>query len=117
MKLIDAAKRVLKTPENQVWVSLPDIWNELTGECADFQVVDNNPITAYWLKREISTDTAVGMIAYFLHDHIVAVSNQPYRKSDVVYFWVSAEHASNTKRAIEPLLLNLTDNLYLIDPD
>lgn len=116
MKLIDAAKRVLKTRENQVWVDFSTLWADLTGDCVNFNTLDsNNPITAYWLKREISTDTEVGIVAYFLHDELVAISNQNYRKSDLVFRWVSAEHAFNTKRELEKFLCNPIDQITLLD--
>ena len=118
MKLIDAAKRVLKTRENQVWVDVPTLWADLTGDWPSFNTPDsNNPITAYWLHREISTDTAVGMVAYFLHDELVAISNQNYRKSDLVFHWVSAEHALKTKRELEKFLCNSIDQITLLDPE
>lgn len=92
MKLSEIIENLDKKASIDSWVDAGEIRNEVgleewQDDPEDFQ----DRFKAYWIQKNLCTDTWVGIQAYFLDDVFVAASSQVYRKSGKNYSWVSDE--------------------------
>lgn len=97
----------------QIWDSISDrtVWAHnydlFSEHCAYI------PIQSW-----ICTDTRVGLFAYFFDQEFVCISYQPYRKSDINFYWKSQQSRDLVKAFIERNCVNPDDrNLLLINKD
>ena len=90
MKLIDIAKRIDKSKENESYIDIVELGEELNVECG---YVEQDRVRAYWIGNWYCTDSYVGYRMYFLDDKPVAVSIQQGRKCDEEFAWFGRELA------------------------
>ena len=62
-------------------------------------------VAQVWLISWMCTDTMVGIKAIYLHDELVAVTVQRYRKSDMVIYFISPETKLKMKKFIESIII------------
>ena len=96
MKLRDIINNVDKSESNSCSIEVDKILQDLIGNYLGNPEKDCEKLKAYFFAKSICTDTWVGWRAYFLDDEVVAISNQPYRKYDETFQWVSKEAANKT---------------------
>ena len=114
MKLIDIAKRIDKSKENEPYIDIVELGEELNVECG---YVEQDRVRAYWIGNWYCTDSYVGYRMYFLDDKPVAVSIQQGRKCDETFEWFSKELALKVRDYLISIMLNNTEefNFKLCD--
>ena len=120
MKLIDAAKRVLKTRENQVWVDYSEVWFSLTGKQEKFPVPSHaGPLLAYWLVPEICSNTfvKVGSAALFLRGTLVGIVKRTSNSSKQEYVWFSEKRAMRVAIELSKLLTTVEITAKVVSTD
>jgi hypothetical protein len=78
---------------------------------------EHDRLTAFWIKVHRCTDTWVGIMAYYLDGELVAVSNQPYRKADEVFEFVTEQKVKELKTYIQSLMEHDNNNFCFVDLD
>lgn len=105
MKLIDIAKKIDKSKENEDWVD-----TYLIGEQEfdiDVPYVEQDRLKAFWIGKWMCTDTYVGHRMYFFDDKPVTYSLKEGRKSYEMFYWFSLELAQEVKE----YLLSLSEKV------
>lgn len=102
MKIIDIAKRIDKSKNNEEWVDIPKIGNEFN---LSLDYVEQTRLKSYWVGNWYCTDTWVGYRMYFLDDEAVAFSIQSGRKCNEEFHWFSKELAIKTKEYLLTFLI------------
>jgi FPC/CPF motif-containing protein YcgG len=77
--------------------------NEYFDSCSAAYSLFSDRIQQLPLNTWRCTDTMVGLYAYFFDGEFVAISWQPYRKSQTSIFWETPEHAHKVKQFIDTL--------------
>ncbi len=95
MKLIDIARNIDKSPQNEFDVDFDVFSNDLNLNCYGWYEQDR--LKGYWLGDWCCTDTAVGSRLYFFDDEPVAYSFQSGRKNDENLYWFSEEAAQKVR--------------------
>ena len=101
MKIIDIANRIDKSKQNEDWVDIEELGNELN---VDASYEEQDRITCYWVGNWHCTDAHVGYRMYFLDDEPVAFSIQKGRKSDEKFHWFSQELATKVREYLLSLI-------------
>ena len=107
MQTIDAARRVIKTPDNcddipkmdkalSRLFSLELDYHELWNRWEETNT-ERKRLQGYWMDKWLCTDTHVGEMAYFLDDVLVFTCEQTARKSDAHIYFVDQEAYEKVK--------------------
>ena len=83
------------------------------AECFEYSTFNENfdwdkfekCVTKVWLISWMCTDTQVGIKAIYLHDELVAVTMQRYRKSDMDIYFISPETKIKMKEFLESIMI------------
>ena len=102
MKLKEIIKNVDKSDGNTEWVCLTTLGEREFG-IFNIEHDEKKRLKAYWYAKWLCTDSWVGSKVYFLDDKVVAISNQPYRKSDEEFKWISKTARLKIKKYLESL--------------
>lgn len=111
MKIIDIANKIDKSKENQSWVDINELGEELNVELDYYG--DQDRIKCYWVGNWCCTDSWVGYRMYFFDDKPFAYSTQTGRKSSEVFYWFSREFAEKVREYL--LTLIVEDNEFDIN--
>lgn len=113
MKLIDVAESIDKSKNNQEYVDISKVCEELSIDF--FGWIEQDRLTAFWIGKWMCTDSYVGYRMYFLDDEPVAVSTQTGRKSDEQFEWFGEEAAQR----VQEYLLSIipTRDLRIVTED
>lgn len=101
MKLIDIANKIDKSQQNEDWVDVTEIGEELN---IDMSYVEQDRIKCYWVGNWYCTDSYVGYRMYFLDDEPVAFSVQNGRKCSEDFNWFSLEAAAKVREYLLSLM-------------
>lgn len=82
-------ENVNKVESNEEWIDIEKILNDMDIGYYGYDHKPNTKIKSYWVSVWMCTDTYVGLRAYFFEDEPLALSYQPYRKSDEKFYYVS----------------------------
>lgn len=117
MDLNAIIKKINKSNDNEEWVDLYRISQELNINLYDYDDVnhDQTELKSYWMGRWYCTDTYVGFKIYFLEDKPVAISHQYARKSDEEFEWFNEEDATKVKDYILSLAKNNELSINIVD--
>ena len=102
MKIIDIAKRIDKSKDNESWVDTYKLGEEFN---LNLDYVEQTRLKSYWLGNWYCTDTWVGYKIYFLDNEAVAFSIQSARKSDEEFHWFSKDLALKVKKYLLTFLI------------
>ncbi len=103
MNLFELLQLVNKTKDNEDWVDIHFIANELfIDPCFNF--AENTRLTSYWLKSWMCTDTMVGDKVFYLDEEPVMVSSKSGRKCDTFTKWVSKDAAKAVHEYVTSLI-------------
>lgn len=102
MNLRQLVLKVDTNPLNEAYVNWEDL--SLLLGVYGLRWSDDTRLKAYWLSTWICTDTQVGIKVYILNTMVVAVSNQPFRKSSEEFKFVSLDAAVDVKNYLLSLL-------------
>lgn len=102
MNLRQLVLKVDTNPLNEAYVN----WEELSLLLGVYGLAwsDDTRLKSYWLSTWICTDTQVGIKVYILNSMVVAISNQPFRKSKEEFKFVSLDAAVDVKNYLLSLL-------------
>lgn len=91
MKIVDLLMKLDTSEANEdKWVDINSL-AERHFDIYNLPYTDEHEIKVYWLGKHLCTDTNVGYRVYYFRDQRVAVSCQPARKSDEVFYWVGID--------------------------
>jgi len=110
MKLIDIAKNLDKSKDNEDWIDTTDIGDELGIEVP---YVKQERLKCFWVGNWYCTDSYVGYRMYFFEDEPVAFSFQRGRKWDEEFSWFSEEIAQKVKEYLLTLVEEKEDELNI----
>lgn len=110
MKLIEIANRLDKSKNNEDWVDITKVGEEL-GIYID--IISQDRLKCYWVGNWYCTDSYVGYRMYFLDDKPVAFSIQNGRKCDEDFNWFSMELAKNTREYLLSLIVEKDNELNI----
>lgn len=112
MKIIDIAKTLDKSKQNEDYVDLSVLTYEfgVNKDC----YVEQNRLKSYWVGNWCCTDTWVGYKIYYLDDIPVCFSIQKGRKSDEVFKWFNKDLAIKTKEYILSLVSKENEDYFEI---
>lgn len=102
MKLIDIAKRIDKSTENENWVDIQELGYELD---INVDYTEQDRLKSYWIGNWYCTDSYVGYKMYFLDDEPVAFSTQTGRKSDENFEWFSLDCVKKVREYLLSLIV------------
>lgn len=108
MKIIDIAKNIDKSKENECWVDIQELAHEFD---LYINCIDQEKLKSYWIGNWYCTDTYVGYRIYFLDDEPVCISSQRGRKWDEEFHWFSEKVAEKTKKYLATLVLEKDEKL------
>lgn len=111
MKLIDIANTIDKSKQNEDWVDVAPIGNELG---IDVPYTEQERLKCYWVGNWFCTDTYVGYRMYFLDDEPVAFTVQNGRKSDENFHWFSQDLAVKVRDYLITLIVVTDDELNIV---
>lgn len=85
MKMREAIENVLKTDQNSTCIDLDEIGAEVGYQnIHDFDYTSfYNRLKGYFITRKLCTDTWVGIVAYFIDDEFVFITEQTARRSGI----------------------------------
>lgn len=116
MKIIDIAKIIDKSQENESFVDLEQLQQEL--DLHVYGYAEQERLKAYWVENWLCTDTCVGGRMYFFDGEPVAYSYQSARKSHEQFAWFSQEAAEKVRDFVQELSKEkLTVNICDINED
>lgn len=95
MRLIDIAKNIDKSKENEFYIDFYVFSEDLDVQCWGWYEQDR--LKGFWLGNFLSTDTCVGSRIYFFDDVPVAYSFQSGRKNSENLYWFSQEAAEKVR--------------------
>lgn len=101
MRLIDIAKNIDKSENNECWVELEVLQQEL--ELPQYGYAEQERLKAYWVDNWYCTDSWVGGRIYFFDDEPVAYSYQKGRKCSEEFAWFSQEAAEKVRSFVQGL--------------
>lgn len=106
MKLIEIANNINKSKENEDYINIEKIADELgiLYQYDDFYEIENHKLKAYWIGNWHCTHSYVGYKMYFLHDKPVAYTVQKGRKCDEIFYWFSEDIAKKVREYITSLI-------------
>lgn len=106
MKLTDILANLDKTDKNRAMPDLEKFGEEfLIYNLSDYETFDKSVI-GYWIQKHNCTDTWVGVIAYFLDDEFLCITQQEARKSDTYFYFAS----DKMMRKLHSFLLTLDED-------
>lgn len=114
MKLSEIIMNVNKSKENEQWVCLDDLCEELNISGGWGIQDEKENMKAYWFAKWVCTDTWVGGRVYFLYGKPVAVSWQSGRKSPENFEFISTEAADNVRKYLYSLIQEDDDSAVVI---
>lgn len=103
MRLLDIAKNIDKSEENECYVDLEVLQQELDLPVYGYAEQDPVRLKAYWVDNWYCTDTWVGGRMYFFDGEPVAYSYQQGRKFEEDFAWFSKEAAEKVRDFVESL--------------
>lgn len=114
MKLIEIAKQIDKSKNNEDWIDIGRVSEEFN---LNIDFISQDRLKAYWIGSWCCTDTCVGYKMYFLDDEPVCISIQTGRKSRENFKWFSNQHAIKVRDYLITLMFNkdLEDDFPLCD--
>lgn len=110
MKIIDIAKKIDKSSQNEDWIDTTVIGDELG---VDIPYVEQDRLKCYWVGNWCCTDTYVGYRMYFFDDEPIAFSVQNARKSDENFHWFSQELTVKVRDYLLTLIIEEENDLHV----
>lgn len=113
MKLTDILANLDKSDKNKTMADLDEFGEEFCLYSLSGYDTFNERVTGYWIRKHNCTDTWVGVIAYFLDDKFLCITQQEARKSDTYFYFAS----DKMMRKLHSFLLTLDEENLFGDKD
>ena len=103
MKILDIIAKLDRT--NKAFFTTPS-WSDISNSLGleHFEWSEDTRLKAYYIATHYCTDSYVGLVAYFLDDEFIAISNQVGRKWDEEFQFVSLDAVKRTREYILSLI-------------